>query len=287
MKLGRPELTERNEAIVRGFLGSQLRVSVLAKQFSMSEAAVTRVLHRRIKPAVRGLSLTVNPTLHQLQLRVASGLGARRAKNLLERHYLLSGQSAEAFLLQEAGVRSRLFELLAAGEDNELIGLRDKVLVAPRAAQLALNRLMQRDELYSQARRLKTAMEGLSLRGPDLPGSAKPNEGGSLRRPAIEKPTPRVRKPTITRSALRKSPPKRRRRSSNKPLEATGWSVFGDNSKEQSSGGCLTSLAVVLVVIVGLWGLTWMVTQTAFPVLQLLAGGIFLAIALGWAIASA
>jgi hypothetical protein len=135
----------RDINIKRLFIDEQLRVSTLAQQFHMNEPAVSAVIRRHVGPAFDGCPVTTVPVLWRLQKAFADLYGEEQALELLFQFGLLNGQSAEAYILQEAGISSDLYHVLVQGEKSRKIGLREMVEIDPIAAYLAVQRLEEQE----------------------------------------------------------------------------------------------------------------------------------------------
>jgi len=155
---GRPRLYEaRDINIKRLFTEEQLRVSTIAQQFHMSDKAVSVVIQRRVGPAFDGCPTTTVPVLWRLQKAYAELYGETQALQLLKYFKLLNGQSAEAYVLQEAGISSELYNILVQGNKSRGVRLRKMVEIDPKAAWFAVQRLEEKGNwaLEIQAGRIR------------------------------------------------------------------------------------------------------------------------------------
>ena len=155
---GRPRANEvRDINIRRQFIDEQLRVSVIAQQFHMSDKAVSNVIQRRVGPAFDGCPTTTVPVLWRLQKAYAELYGETQALQLLKYFKLLNGQSAEAYVLQEAGISSELYNILVQGNKSRGVRLRKMVEIDPKAAWFAVQRLEEKGNwaLEIQAGRIR------------------------------------------------------------------------------------------------------------------------------------
>jgi len=159
---GRSRANEvRDINIRRQFIEEQLRVSVIAKQHHMNEPAVSAVIKRQVGPAFDGCPTTTVPVLWRLQRAYAELYGENQAIQLLEYFNLLNGRSAEAYVLQEAGISSGLYNTLIQGNKSRGVRLRKMVQIDPRAAWFAVQRLEEEGNwaLEAQARRIRKYLE--------------------------------------------------------------------------------------------------------------------------------
>ena len=155
---GRSRANEvRDINIRRQFIDEQLRVSVIAEQHHMNEPAVSAVIKRQVGPAFDGCPTTTVPVLWRLQKAYAELYGETQALQLLKYFKLLNGQSAEAFVLQEAGISSELYNILVQGNRSRGVRLRKMVEIDPKAAWFAVQRLEEKGNwaLEIQARRIR------------------------------------------------------------------------------------------------------------------------------------
>ena len=159
---GRPRANEvRDINIRRQFIDEQLRVSVIAQQHHMNEPAVSAVIKRQVGPAFDGCPQTTVPVLWRLQKAYAELYGENQAIQLLEYFNLLNGRSAEAYVLQEAGISSELYNTLLQGNKSRGVLLRKMVQIDPKAAWFAVQRLEEEGNwaLEAQARRIRKYLE--------------------------------------------------------------------------------------------------------------------------------
>lgn len=159
---GRSRANEvRDINIRRQFIDEQLRVSVIAQQHHMNEPAVSAVIKRQIGPAFDGCPPTTVPVLWRLQKAYAELYGESQAIQLLEYFNLVNGRSAEAYVLQEAGISSELYNTLIQGNKSRGVRLRKMVQIDPRAAWFAVQRLEEEGNwaLEAQARRIRKYLE--------------------------------------------------------------------------------------------------------------------------------
>lgn len=159
---GRSRANEvRDINIRRQFIDEQLRVSVIAQQHHMNEPAVSAVIKRQIGPAFDGCPTTTVPVLWRLQKAYAELYGENQAIQLLEYFNLLNGRSAEAYVLQEAGISSGLYNTLIQCNKSRGVRLRKMVQIDPRAAWFAVQRLEEEGNwaLEAQARRIRKYLE--------------------------------------------------------------------------------------------------------------------------------
>jgi hypothetical protein len=127
----------------------------------MNEPAVSAVIKRQIGPAFDGCPTTTVPVLWRLQKAYAELYGENQAIQLLEYFNLLNGRSAEAYVLQEAGISSGLYNTLIQGNKSRGVRLRKMVQIDPRAAWFAVQRLEEEGNwaLEAQARRIRKYLE--------------------------------------------------------------------------------------------------------------------------------
>ena len=159
---GRSRANEvRDINIRRHFIDEQLRVSVIAQQHHMNEPAVSAVIRRQVGPAFDGCPQTTVPVLWRLQKAYADRYGEGQALQLLEYFNLLNGRSAEAYVLQEAGISSELYNTLIQGNKSRGVRLRKMVQIDPKAARYAVQRLEEDGNwaLEVQARRIRKYLE--------------------------------------------------------------------------------------------------------------------------------
>jgi hypothetical protein len=151
----------RDIDIKRQFINEQLRVSTLAQQYSMNEPAVRAVIRRHVGPAFDGCPQTTVPVLWRLQRAYAELYGENQAIQLLEYFNLLNGRSAEAYVLQEAGISSGLYNTLIQGNKSRGMDLQKMVQIDPKAAWFAVQRLEEEGNwaLEVQARRIRKYLE--------------------------------------------------------------------------------------------------------------------------------
>lgn len=151
----------RDIEIRRQFIHEQLRVSTLAQQYSMNEAAVRAVIRRHVGPAFDGCPQTTVPVLWRLQRAYAEQYGEKQAIELLEHFNLLNGRSAEAYVLQEAGISSGLYNTLIQGNKSRGTDLQEMVQIDPKAAWFAVQRLEEEGNwaLEVQARRIRKYLD--------------------------------------------------------------------------------------------------------------------------------
>jgi len=151
----------RDINIRRQFIHEQLRVSALAQQYSMNEPAVRAVIRRHVGPAFDGCPQTTVPVLWRLQKAYAELYGEEQAIELLEDFNLLNGRSAEAYVLQEAGISSGLYNTLIQGNKSRGMDLQRMVQIDPKAARYAVQRLEEDGNwaLEVQARRIRKYLE--------------------------------------------------------------------------------------------------------------------------------
>jgi len=127
----------------------------------MNEPAVSAVIKRQVGPAFDGCPTTTVPVLWRLQRAYAELYGENQAIQLLEYFNLLNGRSAEAYVLQEAGISSGLYNTLVQGNKSRGVRLRKMVQIDPRAAWFAVQRLEEEGNwaLEAQARRIRKYLE--------------------------------------------------------------------------------------------------------------------------------
>ena len=129
----------------------------------MNEPAVRAVIRRHVGPAFDGCPQTTVPVLWRLQKAFAELYGEEQAIELLEDFNLLNGRSAEAYVLQEAGISSGLYNTLIQGNKSRGMDLQRMVQIDPKAARYAVQRL-EEDGNWAQVK--ETTLEKAGLRAP-------------------------------------------------------------------------------------------------------------------------
>ena len=142
----------------------------------MNEPAVRAVIRRHVGPAFDGCPQTTVPVLWRLQKAYAELYGEEQAIELLEDFNLLNGRSAEAYVLQEAGISSGLYNTLIQGNKSRGMDLQRMVQIDPKAARYAVQRLEEDGNwaLEVQARRIRKYLESeeqiaAPIRRPTIP----------------------------------------------------------------------------------------------------------------------
>ena len=202
----------RDINIRRQFIHEQLRVSALAQQYSMNEPAVRAVIRRHVGPAFDGCPQTTVPVLWRLQKAFAELYGEEQAIELLEDFNLLNGRSAEAYVLQEAGISSGLYNTLIQGNKSRGMDLQRMVQIDPKAARYAVQRLEEDGNwaLEVQARRIRKYLESeeqiaAPIRRPTIPVAQSSNLKEELRTRGSLAPArnTQVKETTLEKAGLR------------------------------------------------------------------------------------
>ena len=228
----------RDIDIKRQFINEQLRVSTLAQQYSMNEPAVRAVIRRHVGPAFDGCPQTTVPVLWRLQKAYAELYGEEQAIELLEYFNLLNGRSAEAYVLQEAGISSGLYNTLIQGNKSRGIDLQKMVQIDPKAARFAVQRLEEEGNwaLEVQARRIRKYLE------------SEEQIAALTRRPTISvAQTSNFNEELRTRGSL---PPARNTQAKETTLENTG--LKAPIRSTQVSQGTTSDALIGLIVVIGL-----------------------------------
>ncbi len=202
----------RDVNIKRQFIHEQLRVSTLAQQYSMNEPAVRAVIRRHVGPAFDGCPQTTVPVLWRLQKAYAELYGENQAIQLLEHFNLLDGKSAEAYVLQEAGISSGLYNTLIQGNKSRGMDLQKMVQIDPKAAQFAVQRLEEEGNwaLEVQARRIRKYLESeeqiaVPIRRPTISvaQTSSPKEELRTRGPLAPARNTQVKETTLEKAGLK------------------------------------------------------------------------------------
>jgi hypothetical protein len=228
----------RDIDIKRQFINEQLRVSTLAQQYSMNEPAVRAVIRRHVGPAFDGCPQTTVPVLWRLQKAYAELYGEEQAIELLEYFNLLNGRSAEAYVLQEAGISSGLYNTLIQGNNSRGMDLQKMVQIDPKAARFAVQRLEEEGNwaLEVQARRIRKYLE------------SEEQIAAPIRRPTISvAQTSNLKEELRTRGSLA---PARNTQVKETTLEKAG--VKAPIRSAQVSQGTTSDTLVGLIAVIGL-----------------------------------
>jgi hypothetical protein len=228
----------RDIDIKRQFINEQLRVSTLAQQYSMNEPAVRAVIRRHVGPAFDGCPQTTVPVLWRLQRAYAELYGENQAIQLLEYFNLLNGRSAEAYVLQEAGISSGLYNTLIQGNKSRGMDLQKMVQIDPKAARFAVQRLEEEGNwaLEVQARRIRKYLE------------SEEQIAAPIRRPTISvAQTSNFKEELTTRGSLA---PARNTQVKETTLEKAG--LKAPIRSAQVSQGTTSDALIGLIAVVGL-----------------------------------
>ena len=150
--------------------------------------------------------------LWRLQKACAELYGEEQAIELLEDFNLLNGRSAEAYVLQEAGISSGLYNTLIQGNKSRGMDLQRMVQIDPKAARYAVQRLEEDGNwaLEVQARRIRKYLESeeqiaAPIRRPTIPVAQTSNLKEELRTRGSLAPArnTQVKETTLEKAGLR------------------------------------------------------------------------------------